>query len=520
MCALRLLFLHGRFRLFSSLGALVCLIGLIGIQAAQAGDDLPKAVQAAGTAFVQASLARVRAAPDREAETRAWLVTNTQVKLIALRETWCEIESEIPNSGASGTVSKKTHGFVACDLLAAEPLTLALVNAQLARNDLSAKSRLNWYSRAFWIAPSLTRWATVGGAMTNAYLDEATRNQEIVNAMPQRFKVQEFEVMKQRLASGISVTPEAYLAPSGAVEDLDQLPEITEDADHAGARMESVLEKLGIPVGGPDDPEGAPSHWEVPPIFRAKQRISMPRVKPSHFGENEIPVIFQDFKDLGGYGSHDTGSILFLVDGLSAFNGVPFRATVTAPAYYTLHPEIPAVADLDEWSGGLIKVAGAMEVIVGIWDVGGLRVTFEGNAFLYGVTARGEPTARDVREITLGIGYDSSCSYSRTSVDMESKPVAGYAPSTGAILRWVGKPIPGGAGSRATIKTQRLTGKGVYDQVLTHEIDLNRDGVADFLIWQGRYMPQISAEGLWEAVFANIDGHWQLLRYDEDADCT
>jgi hypothetical protein len=469
-------------RLAFTLVAFICLAGLPSARAGE--DDLPEPAHAAGTpAFVQASFARVRAAPGKDAGTLTWLVTNTSVRLIALQEEWCEIEIDETPGESHGAANEKTRGFMSCDLLASGPLTLTMVEARLAGKP-SAKSRLNWLSRAFWIAPSLTRWTAVGEALEGAYLDEVTQRQEIVNEAPQRFKVQEFEAMKQRLANGIRVTPEAYRAPSGAVGGLDHLPEIPEDAGQAG------------------------------------HRVPMPQIKSSHFGKNEIPVIFQDFKYLGNYVSRDTGSILSLIDALSAFNGAPFRVTVTEPAYYALHPEIPAVADLGEWPGGLIKVAGAMEVIVGIWDVGGLRATFEGNALLHGVTARGEPTARDVREIALGIGYDSPCSYSGSSAVMESKPVAGYAPSTAAILRWAGKPIPGGAGARASIRTQRLTGKSEYDQVLTHEIDLNRDGVADFLIWQGRYMPQVSAEGLWEAVFANIDGHWRLLRYDEDADCT
>jgi hypothetical protein len=166
-----------------------------------------------------------------------------------------------------------------------------------------------------------------------------------------------------------------------------------------------------------------------------------------------------------------------------------------------------------------------MDVVIGVWDVGGLHITFDGNAILHGVTERGEPTARNVREIGLEIGLemgydDGRLCYRGTGFAMESKPVAGYAPSASAILRWVGKPMPGGARARATVKTQRLAGESEYDKVIAHEIDLNRDGVADFLVWQGRYRPQVTAEGLWEAIFANIDGQWRMVSYIEDSDCT
>ena len=52
------------------------------------------------------------------------------------------------------------------------------------------------------------------------------------------------------------------------------------------------------------------------------------------------------------------------------------------------------------------------------------------------------------------------------------------------------------------------------------EIDLDGDGIADFSVWSGRYAPQISAEGYWSAVFANIGGEWKGLAYDQDDDCT
>jgi hypothetical protein len=96
---------------------------------------------------------------------------------------------------------------------------------------------------------------------------------------------------------------------------------------------------------------------------------------------------------------------------------------------------------------------------------------------------------------------------------MESKPVAGYAPSTSAILRWVGKPIPGGASARAAIRTQRLTSKKLSDPIVAHEIDVDRDGVMDFLIWRGNNKQQADKyyTETWEIVFANIGGTWQLL---------
>jgi hypothetical protein len=299
-----------------------------------------------------------------------------------------------------------------------------------------------------------------------------------------RFKVAEFEAMKARLENGVVVTPEGHLPFS---------------ANGVIVTLEGYL----------------PSRAQDGTI--AQNRIPLPQIKLSHFGKNETPVIFHANESYAVPGTMD---IIALVDALSAANGATFRAVATRPAFYTLHPDVPAVmADSGSASWNLIKVSAPMDVVVGVWDVGGLHITFDGDAILHGVTERGEPTARNVREIGLGMSDGSPCP-GGASVAMESKPVVGYAPSASAILRWAGKPMPGGARARATVKTQQQAGESEYDKVILHEIDLNRDGVADFLVWQGRYRPQVSAEGLWESIFANIDGQWQWLTYIEDPDCT
>ena len=72
---------------------------------------------------------------------------------------------------------------------------------------------------------------------------------------------------------------------------------------------------------------------------------------------------------------------------------------------------------------------------------------------------------------------------------------------------------------KAAVKTRQFGDQGI-DKLVIDEIDLDGDGIADFSVWSGRYAPQVSAEGYWSAVFANIGGEWKGLAYDQDDDCT
>ncbi|GHT85472.1 hypothetical protein AGMMS49960_11990 [Betaproteobacteria bacterium] len=433
----------------------------------------------ATTAYVQASLARVRAAPDTDAKTLAQVVTNTPVKRLAERQEWCEVE--VSNGDILTPAEPQTpdiHGFIACRLLSAEPLTLAKVEAQIANAELDARELLNWQSRAFWIAPSLTRWAAVGTALEMLYLDEATRNKEIEAMRPPRFKVEEFELMKQRLAAGITITPESYHEMWWQILHNTQLGE--------QAKNVKVL---------------------LPPIAEVRQRVKFPEIKPSHF-KNDIPVIVPALEYITPI--NNFLAKIPLIDALSAYNGTSFQVEILTPAFFA--------APDDEYEDENEEREFA---VIGLWDVGGVRITFNGDALLYGITERGEPTARNLKTITLRMSYgrnckeDGSCDTRYDNSDQlhsigNNPSVAGYAPVP-PLVRWAGKPMPGGAAAKAQVKTRKLPDTDEDKAVTVHEIDLNRDGVADLLVLQG-HVAQYSGMGERESVFANINGQWLQIR--------
>lgn len=420
--------------------------------------------------YVQTSRSIVRAEANQSAVIIIQLVTNTPVTLAARNGDWCEVNfSQVDAQGP-------LHGFITCSVLAAQPLTLASVQEKLKNSKLDAKANVDWTSKAFWISPSLTRWISVGVALENLYLSPATRNKEIMGSKPLRFKVAEFDAMKQLLAKGVFVDRKS-------------------------------LDNYTTPILNSSDAVNA-----FPNIKSAWSRIKMPAIKTSFFSINEVPVIVPRAL----FVESDPARTVALIDSLSAYNHASFQASVIEPASYVLNFNQNRLAQYT--FSRFIKVSGPLDMIQGIWDAGVLKVIFPEKAFLHGVTIRGEPTKQKVDGLTLGLGGLGSCASG--PMDLKTRSEVNYAKSSSALFRWSGKPIPGGSNARAQVKSRQVDGRTKWDFLISHEIDLDLDGVDDFMVWQGRYEPQVSAEGIWDAIFANINGEWKLLAYDEDSDCT
>ena len=406
---------------------------------------------AAESLFVQASRLPVRAQAAVTSNALGHLVTNQAVRLISTQGEWCEIESEQP----------KLRGYSPCKLFSAKPLALAEINQQLKSTSLTPRQRLDWESRAFWVEPSLRRWTVVGNAMADVLLSPETRAKEISGQKPLRFKTPEFEAMKQRLAQGIVAPPPAELVTNASV-------------------------------------------WQSAHIGAALKRLPLPVAKPSYFGTNGVYALNGPPFSLEGAGA----SAIEFVDTLSGSHKIPFRMRVDQPASYAeSHPPSP--------HGPFVLVATALDIIVGVWDVGSVTITFDKPARLNGITRYAQPTGAEVKALVFGFGDHSSCM--RGTMEVKLRPLNKVAPWADTLLVWVGKPALAG---KATVQRRKWRGSDEYDKFTVDDIDLDGDRVADFSVWNGRYRPVVSAEGLWQAVFANVAGQWRLLAYDADDDCT
>lgn len=128
-------------------------------------------------------------------------------------------------------------------------------------------------------------WCEVGNAMDTVLLNAETREKEMIQRKPLRFKVPEFEAMKRRLEQGLL----------------------------------SATDKTGQKTV-----DGYGKEFDA-----AQGRASLPDIKPSLFGRGEVFVLAGTPFNI----ENSTAGAQF-VDSLSAFHGMPFRFRIERPAFY------------------------------------------------------------------------------------------------------------------------------------------------------------------------------------------
>lgn len=424
-----------------------------------------------GQRYVQASRVPLRSTPSAASAAQGYMTTNIQVRLLTDKGEWCEVQD----------VESQVRGFFLCKYLANKPLTLAEIQSHLvdaAPTKISDRERLDWLSRAFWVEPSLTKWIAVGTAMESVLLSAETSQKEIVGQKALRFKVPEFEAMKKRLTQGVVSKEIVDLSSGIAVDNIEYLK-------------------------------------------NARSKMKLPKISPSLFKKGDA------FAMVGPpFSVSDLDIGIPLVERLSQSNNFAYRVIETMPAEFTgpqFQSDSPSLQltkiNLKKRPRSLfLRISEPNYIVSGAWDVSQVNVTFDKLPKLQGITRKGEPTEAGVEAVTMAVGKQgSSCGGSGISVKVREISAKDKAPWSSALMSWVGSPAVAG---KSTVRTRKFKGANEWEALVIDDIDLDGDGIPDYSVWNGRYQPQISAQGIWQAVFANVSGNWVVVSYNQDADCT
>lgn len=413
--------------------------------------------------WVHGSWVNLRAAPTTKAEVIDRLVVNTPIKLQSTQGDWCEIT----------TNDKPLRGFLGCKFLGEKPLTLA---------DLGADEYRVNAPRAFWLAPSARRLMAAGTHFRDTLLTERQREREefrYENNEPfdlskppgfVRYPVPEFDAMKDLMKKGVIAAQENRPGSMKWAEIIQQLPK-----DNTG-----YIHSQGF--------------------YLYDYQLSLARfATPKPVG----PSLFKRTTDLATSGA--------TIENLSAQFGIIERLRILGgPKWVHSRHNNPGVA--------------------GYWDMGSFELTLDKPVFEYVIGRQGLAAAARWDKATEkhAIDADEGCSEGMNLAMRATDPVPGY-PNVKDPLVWIFTPelLPYKKVSikRSAKRLPPLTsGKPDWQEhslelIVIHEIDLDGDGIADLLVWEGM-APHFGSEVATRMVLANIAGEWHLIEAYSYSECT
>jgi len=397
----------------------------------------------------------------------ARLTANTQVNLLSQQGEWCEIASKSP----------ETRGFMACSMLGNQPLSLSDVGTPPP----GAKPDPRYSpTRAFWMAPSVVRLQAAGDFFWSTMLNDTQRKKEEPSSdsgsqdqpKPVRFPIAEFDAMKDLMRSGVVAAPE-------------RRPAIIRWADlkHAATdgRRDSII------VSG--------------------RQIEGGTLAMMHLGRLDPvkPSLFKRTEELAPRSAS--------VEQISAQFGIRERMRVLGgPKWVHSRHNYPRV--------------------IGNWDIGSFEINLEKPVIEYVVGRKGLASAMEwAASEKHDVEAESNCAGGFGLRQRGKRPLPDY-PSVKDPLVWfyVPKALPY---RKVAIKTyaRRLDpqtgnssgGEGGLTLLVMHEVDLDGDGIADLMAWEGMGQPGEPNSGdaaLLRVDFANIAGEWHLLDIDSYEECT
>jgi len=360
---------------------------------------------------------------------------------------------------------REGKGFVACKLLGDKPLTLADANSPL---------------RAFWIAPSMAALFAAGDHFTETLLTQAQRELEGGNGPGEvqldkpprlvRYPVPEFEAMKALLAGGI-------IAP-GAGDPW------TRSCDDIRAENAAQPKKAD-----PRDDEAW--RYDEPACALPKMALRLPKAAPSLFkrGDRLLP---------GASG----------IEEISAGFRIAERGkTIAGP----------------QWQNSYDRLQ-----YTGAWDIGKYELTLDKPIVEHVIGRTGLVGAYTwTPQVRITPNEHVGCAEGLIDERRGKQPVPGY-PTVKDELMWFQAPqaLPFRT-AKIKARTERApaSGKGslAIKRVAVYDIDLDGDGIPDFVQWDVFGVPMIQGgdpDVVKREVYVNVGGRWYPFGQSFYHECT
>ena len=418
--------------------------------------------------YVQGSWVNLREAAQPQARVLAQVPANTLLEQVAERDGWCAVLYR-GDARLGPVLAEPLQAHVSCHLLANQPLTLA----QAAKDP----------ARAFWVAPSPNRLRAYGNALPRppALQLPALAKTHEAGATVQYPARAEFDAAKKLLRAGVLLR---------ADQEIDR----------------------GAPVDPVADVKLATRATEyLPAVAPLAARPVLAAIAPSYFRRQGSVALL-----------HETDA-----DGLAAVAGTRVSVIPTGAPQGTFNrhmgPEI--------------------EFVTGFWDVGSADLAFAPAMALYAVTHQGLVGARALKKRTWDISNaDHYCGghYPGKGFDdpqeEDTVPVRGYARLSDSAEVLVRLVVPGKLPPEAVkVRSKRHATSWMMPAdpphrekpermktaVTVHEIDIDRDGVADVLRIDTPSPGSMSYGPVFEyRWYLNIDGQWFRAGHWVDQECT
>ena len=425
-------------------------------------------VAAAKQRYVQGSWVNLRESAQSSARIVAQVPANAVLQQLTERDGWCAV-LYAGDARLGPPLAEPLQAHVACNLLADKPLTLAQAGKDAAR--------------AFWVAPSPNRLRAYGNALPRPpALQLPALAKSHAHEMPVQYPARaEWDAAKKLMRAGVVLRPEQEIDRGRPVNPLDDLKLATR-----------------------------PEYDNIPAVAPLATKPTLPAIAPSYFRSHTSVALL-----------HETDA-----DGLAAVAGTRISVVPTG---------VP-VGRFNRHSGPEI------EYITGFWDVGTADQAFAPALTIYAITHQGLVGAHTVRQRYWDISNeDHYCGghYPGRGFNdpgEEAQPVRGYAKLSDSAQVLTRLVLPAKLALDAVkVKTRRYATSWMQPAdppirdkpqrkntaVLVHEIDVDRDGVADILRIDTPSPGGMSFEPIFDwRWYVNINGQWFRAGYWVDQECT